>query len=366
MVLALVAAVLLLSGGAPPRELRITQAAAPYAFHLVDWHLAQIGERATQIVGGLLVGADSVSSHDRAAAAAYFAASLSAREALRPAAEAAVERALTSVLLRQNLGYPAPFADRRALFPPPSFTFVSPPQVLIVSPRDRIAVVQSVVLRPDVTLSQDEQLETGVDSLGVSALVVPIGGLATYPAMVLEGSPKTDALASVAHEWTHGYLFFTPLGLRYWSSSAAHNINETTAELVGREIGPQVARELGLDSPLPAARPAGLAQDSQYRSVLRATRIEVDSLLADGKVDEAEALMRQRRDELAAMGDDIRVLNQAYFAFYGSYGDAASGSSPISRQVAKLRAQSASLGDFLRQVGQLTSADDLARAVGEG
>ena len=66
-----------------------------------------------------------------------------------------------------------------------------------------------------------------------------------------------------------------------------------------------------------------------------------------------------------AAGFQIRKLNQAYFAFYGSYGDAAAGVNPIPRQLGWLRAASGSPGEFLRRVGQLTSAEDLARAVGE-
>ncbi len=75
--------------------------------------------------------------------------------------------------------------------------------------------------------------------------------------------------------------------------------------------------------------------------------------------------MRTRRDELRERGYAIRKLNQAYFAFHGSYGDAAAGASPIPGRLQRLRERSTSVADFLRRVGQLTSAADLARAVGE-
>jgi hypothetical protein len=173
---------------------------------------------------------------------------------------------------------------------------------------------------------------------------------------------------AVTHEWIHGYLFFTPLGLRYWSSQEARMINETAAEMVSRELGPRAARELGLDSlPPPGASRSTAPRPSmiQFRAMMRETRVKLDSLLRAGRIDEAEAYLRERRLDFVAAGFQIRKLNQAYFAFHGSYGDAAAGVNPIPRQLGWLRAASGSPGEFLRRVGQLTSTEDLARAVGE-
>ena len=39
--------------------------------------------------------------------------------------------------------------------------------------------------------------------------------------------------------------------------------------------------------------------------------------------------MEERRPYLNARGFGVRRLNQAYFAFYGSYAEGAAGSSPI-------------------------------------
>jgi hypothetical protein len=366
VVLGLAALVLLLSGGAPPRELRVQQIAAPWTFPLVDWHLAQLAERTDRIGLGLLGARPEPTVADRLAAAAYFAARPAERAALAPAAEVAIERAVSTVLLGERLDRAAPWApDGQVVFPPVSFTFTSPPEVLVVSRRDRIAVVQSELLRPGVADADAERLEDAADSLGYSSLVIPIGGLATYPTMVLETSRLLDAVVAVTHEWIHGYLFFTPLGVRYWSSQDARMINETVAEMVSRELGPRVLRELALESP-PAGRPA-TPQPSmvQFRAMMRETRVKLDGLLRDGKVDEAEAYLRDRRQDFLAAGFQIRKLNQAYFAFNGSYGDAAAGVSPIPRQLGWLRAASGSPGEFLRRVGQLTSAEDLARVSGE-
>ncbi len=362
---AIVASCVLL-GGPPSVELRIRQEAAPLTFRLLDWEVSRIAERAPRIVAGLLGRHQHAGAADRQAAAAYFAASAGARDALRPEAEAAVERALGSVAATEGLtlGVPLLGADN-LVFPPVSFSFVAPPRLLVVSPRERIEVRFSQLLQSDVTIPQATSLEADADRLDVSSLVVEIGGLASYPAMVVEGPRPLDSLTGVAHEWVHAFLFLHPLGQAYWSHPAARSINETATDMAARELGRRLAAELGLEpgpAPAPRREPGG---GRSARSVLRETRVDVDRLLAAGQVEAVEALMRQRRDELAAMGHEIRKLNQAYFAFHGSYGDAAAGGSPIPGRLQRLRESSHSVGEFLRRVAQLRDGRDLARAVGD-
>jgi hypothetical protein len=57
--------------------------------------------------------------------------------------------------------------------------------------------------------------------------------------------------------------------------------------------------------------------------------------------------MEQKRQYLDTRGYHIRKLNQAYFAFHGTYADRPTSISPIGRELKKLRNQSASLKDFL-------------------
>ena len=369
VVLCLAALLLLLGGGAPSPGLRAEQLAESRAFPLVDWHLARIAERIDRIGLGLLGARPGVTDANRSAAVAYFAARSADRASLAPGAEAAIERAVSTVLRQEGLDdRPAPWtAEGEILFPPVSFAVTRPPEVLSVARRDRIGVVQSELLRPGIADADAERLEADVDALGYSSLVTPIGGLATFPTMVVDTNRPLDAVVAVTHEWIHGYLFFTPLGARYWSSQDARMINETVAEMVSRELGPRAGRELGLESPASSAARPATPQPSmvQFRAMMRETRVRLDALLREGKIDEAEAYLRDRRLDFVAAGFQIRKLNQAYFAFYGSYGDAAAGVNPIPRQLGWLRAESGSPGEFLRRVGQLTSAEDLARAVGE-
>jgi hypothetical protein len=357
---------LVCSGVTPPRPLRVEKISASRAFPLADWLLTRLAERSQHIALALL-GAEPVpTASDAANAAAYFAAHPGDRAPLAEGAEIALERAVSEVLRDSGLTVTAPWTgDGQILFPPVSFTFTAPPEVLIVSRRDRIETVQSELLRPGIPIAGAERLEAATDTLGYSSLVVPIGGLATYPTMVLETTRPVDAAVAVTHEWIHGYLFFSPLGLRYWSSQDARMINETTAEMLSQELGPRAARALGLET-RPTPQPA-TPQPSmiRFRAMMRETRVQLDSLLRAGKLDEADVYLEARRLDFLAAGWQIRKLNQAYFAFYGSYGDAAAGVNPIPRQLATLRADSNSPGEFLRRVGQLTSAAELARAVGE-
>ena len=65
--------------------------------------------------------------------------------------------------------------------------------------------------------------------------------------------------------------------------------------------------------------------------------------------------MEQRRQFLADHGHFIRKLNQAYFAFHGTYADSPASISPIFEQLNTLRAASPSLGDFVREVASISS-----------
>jgi hypothetical protein len=87
-------------------------------------------------------------------------------------------------------------------------------------------------------------------------------------------------------------------------------------------------------------------------------------MLETGQVEAAEAYMRARRDELADHGYQIRKLNQAYFALYGSYGGgfAASPANPIPDLLRRLRDQSGSLAEFVFKVRGLTTVAELRAA----
>ena len=59
------------------------------------------------------------------------------------------------------------------------------PRVLAVSPREKIELAKTVLLSPDIEVVEIEALESRIFvEKELSALVVGIGGLATYPSIV--------------------------------------------------------------------------------------------------------------------------------------------------------------------------------------
>ena len=89
----------------------------------------------------------------------------------------------------------------------------------------------------------------------------------------------------------------------------------------------------------------------------------VDAHLDRGEIERAEEYKEQKRQYLISMGYYIRKLNQAYFAFYGTYADEPAFISPIGLELQKLREQSDSLKDFLDTVSLITSRQDLQAVI---
>ncbi len=291
------------------------------------------------------------------------------RDGLENEVEATIEGRLTAVIkqegLTRNFGV-------ELVWPPVDFEFADAPRTLAISPRDQIKLTGTSLLRPDLSLSKVEQIEAETEQKqNVSALAFPLGGLGAYPTIIDYPDDYASALTLVAHEWTHNYLFFRPLGFNYYKNNDLETMNETVADLVGHELAQAVlARWPALPEPTAQATQQVPSQPAQPQvdagAVLRQLRGDVDKLLAAGKIDEAEALMEQKRQELAADGYYIRKINQAYFAFLNLYaGEAGSPAAvnPIGPKVDDLRKRSTSLKQFVAIVGGLTSVRQLDAAL---
>ncbi len=293
--------------------------------------------------------------------------------ARQPTAEAILEGQVASVLVEQGFG------TLGQLLPPISMHFTPLPNLLIVSPRDEIRFEISINIDP-LPVDQIAALEARIDAeQDVAALIVPLGGIALFPAMIVETTSIPRAVDVFAHEWLHHYLFAFPLGLSYDFAGEARIINETTAHIFGREIAPLVLQRYypeGVADPQPeflwhssdtkgtslVAFGAGQQTDFNFGRELDVTRREVDALLAAGEVEEAEAYMEERRRLFVANGYLIRKLNQAYFAFYGGYqsgAPGAGGSDPIGPAVQAILDASPSLHDWIVTMRSITTRAEL-------
>ena len=287
---------------------------------------------------------------------------LDERAALESRVEAILEKRVSEAIRSLDLAEALPvFTDYAPVWPPVSAELGEPPHVLAVSPRDRIELVDSDLLAPDLSTHELLRAEELRDNERFSALVEDTGGVGTYPSNISHRTSYEDLLDVVAHEWTHQYLAFYPLGFNYFDSNDLRTLNETVANVVGREVG-QRAAELYPVSDIEGGEPAP-ARTIDFRSTMRALRLEVDDLLAQGEIERAEQRMEEVRQELAEGGIFIRKINQAYFAFNGSYGDAPQSSSPIGPKIEDLRGSVTTLYEFLQLVRDVTSERELDAAL---
>lgn len=280
-----------------------------------------------------------------------------------------IEGRLTSVLEDEGLTLDPPlFNDLGIVYPPVDFEFDAPPRVLVTSRRDRIALQDDILLQPGVGAARAEEIEAEAESGGeLSALVVPTSGVATYPSVVSNLRDYESLIELVAHEWTHQYLAFYPLGFSYYDSGDLRTLNESVASIAGRELAALYFEKFGRltlhsgGGAQPPPTPAPGDDGFDFTAEMRALRLEVEDLLAGGRIEEAEALMSVKRDYFEERGVYIRKLNQAYFAFYGFYGDSPASVDPIGPKLETVYAAAGSPGAFLHRVRGITTRAELDR-----
>lgn len=309
------------------------------------------------------------------------------QESTRLTVEAIIQEQISEVLVEEGLHIAS------QAFPPVLFSFTEPPKKLVVSPRDRIEIRHAKMLDAQITLEAIEESEQKIsEEQNLSAYVTNIGGLGAFPTMVVDQAGLEWVLSTVAHEWTHNYLTLFPLGINYGKSHEITIINETVAEIVGNEIGHQVAQRFYPETDSPSEPPSDRASENakddeqlesvaesetgpstdqesppsfDFRKAMRETRLTVDRLLSEGEVEEAEAFMEEQRLHFVENGYNLRVLNQAYFAFHGSYGTSAASTSTIGPKLEELRSLSTDLHDFVKTVRWLTSEAEIDEAIQE-
>lgn len=292
-------------------------------------------------------------------------------------AEAILEEQIASVLVDEGFGILG------EIVPPVRFRFTPLPKFLIISPRSEIELSHGAMLRGDIELETIEGIESTVDeAFDVSSLIEPIGGLALWPAMMQETSSLSWAIGATAHEWIHHYYFFwlKPVGLYYETKPDVRTLNETAADIAGEAVQERVlARYYPEFLPPPTPTPDPDAPPSpavtpeppefDFIAEMRETRVNTDRLLAESKIEEAEAYMEQRRQVFVEQGYGIRKLNQAYFAFHGAYasdpGGGAAGDNPVGSPVQELWAASPSIKAFIDALAPVTSREMLLELLAE-
>ena len=278
------------------------------------------------------------------------------KEGLRARAEEALEAELSTVLIKKGLG-----SRWGLLFPPVDIRFDQPPTLLVSSPRDRIQLLEAVLLSPDIPVLERARLEKAMlTGHNLSAFVSDLAGLATYPTLVSDLYTRRTILQIAAHEWLHAYFFFRPLGRHLRTSEEMFTLNETAADLAGRELGDTTFARMGGDLAISASRYlAGEERDPVFTREMRKTRTRLEELLAQEQVEEAEQYLKERWWFLRLGGYRLRKLNQAYFAFRGRYAQDPASVSPIGDQVKELRSLLPNVGAFIKTVSKVSSPQDL-------
>jgi len=290
------------------------------------------------------------------------------KAALQETVERIIERQIRETLAQLGIFNPVDeYIRLKVGFPPLNFKLETPPYLLVISPRDKIDSIREITLLPSLSLEEIEDIEAAVDKLGVSSLVVEIGGFgATYPSFVANDGSLRFTIDTAIEEWLHHYLAFKPLGFLYLLdlTGVSRNyeiatMNETVASMVSEEIGSILYRKYYSPDENSCCQNQGAGSGFDFNQEMREIRRAVDKYLARGEIEQAEEFMEQKRQYLVSMGYYIRKLNQAYFAFYGTYADSPTSISPIGVELKELRSQSDSLRDFLNTVATMTSRQNL-------
>lgn len=361
--LAILGAVLITIPGcraAPDFDRSLSEITRPYAFSIAGWEIGALPQEAGDWFVDDAGGVEVVFR--------YFSSfSMEERAGLAPSVEKVMAGQIEDTLAAH--GIYNPMLPVNVSFPPVNFSLEPPPHLLVISPRESIESVREVRLVQEMNEETMETIETEVDGLGVSSLVVDLGGFGgTYPTFVADGGGLRYTIETAVEEWLHQYLTFTPLGFRYLldvtgisTDYEIATMNETVAGIVSSELADEIYRTYyaGVENG------SGEADHAAYYKAMRETRLAVDGLLAAGRIDEAESYMEERRQYILSLGYYIRKLNQAYFAFHGTYADSPSSVDPIGEELEELRARSASVKVFLDTVTPMTGRGDLQQALAE-
>tara|TARA_B100000029_G_scaffold26228_3_gene25933 strand:- start:13446 stop:14657 length:1212 start_codon:yes stop_codon:yes gene_type:complete len=271
---------------------------------------------------------------------------------LKPVVEELSEKAMTETIKINGLK-----TKLNTIFPPVDISLEPPPLILVVSPRNTIQIEKTIFLSPDLLPAKKNSIENEIlKKNNKSAYISNLSGLSTYPTLISNEYNSLDILSTTAHEWLHLYWFFKPFGKNIFKSNEMRTLNETAADIAGRELGLQTYMRLNSNSKsLIKSNPSNSNRYPQFTKHMRETRTEVEKLLLNNQIADAERYMQKRWWELSLAGYNIRKINQAYFALYGIYAESAGSISPIGKQLREFRDFFGTTGEFIEEIAQISS-----------
>ena len=128
-------------------------------------------------------------------------------------------------------------------------------------------------------------------------------------------------------------------------------LNETIVSYVSEELARNIIGE---------AQATNIKSNkiNSFNAQIRFTRSITDNLLAKNKIDMAEKFMLSQTSKLNYHGYQIRKINQAYFAFYNSYGTTPQSTNNILPKLKCIRTKNLKLHEFINKVKNI---DDFAK-----
>ena len=265
-----------------------------------------------------------------------------------------IRKLLISELYDQEMDY---FFD--IIFPSPEFNVGSSPKLLVTSPRNKIERKEEILLVPSIDIETIEELEGIASNDELSSVIINIGGLATYPSIIAEGKSSRELFLTISHEWLHQYLIFHPLGRSYFSNTEMKEINETLANIFSKKLLKSLCeKDFEIKNEMCSVSPLKDENKFDYREFMKKLRINVDQLLSEGKINNAEKLMNESTLILNNNGIKIRKINQAWFAFNGTYGDSPSSISNFNDELTNLIDSYGTLKDAINDIKNISSLDE--------
>lgn len=302
------------------------------------------------------IGPLSQKKHRRSLDIQHLELLITTRSTLQGKVQTSLQQLLSSIVYEQGLYREIGPFD--LIFPPVYFQFGEIPKLLVISPRDKIVTSGTELLSGGIPLEAIQQLEQTINEIeNHSSLVVDIAGLATYPSLLPYHLPVRQTLRTIAHEWMHQFWFFTPFGRNYFTSPEMTTLNETAAELIGNILGDLAYELLNINPKLPIITHQP-NPNFNFNEMMRETRTEVETMIDKGHIDEAEAYMEKRRQIFVDNGYFIRKLNQAFFAFHGTYAESPTSSSPLGNQLRVLWQSNPDVRSFVDVLSPMSNVEN--------